>query len=49
MHGILSGWGHQVLLVDTSRARQLGIGNHGKKTDRVDAELLALAVERGHR
>jgi len=48
VHATLSGWGHKVLLVDTSRARQLGIGHHGKKTDRVDAEVLALAVERGH-
>jgi transposase len=48
VHATLSQWGHQVLLVDTSRARQLGIGHHGKKTDRVDAEVLAFAVERGH-
>jgi transposase len=48
VHATLRGWGHDVLLVDTSRSRQLGIGNHGKKTDRVDAEVLALAVERGH-
>ena len=39
--------GHRVLLVDTTRARQLGIGQHGKKTDRIDAEVLARAVERG--
>lgn len=40
-------WGHEPFLVDTSRSRQLGIGHHGKKNDRIDAEVLALALERG--
>ncbi len=38
--------GHEVLLVDTTRVRALGIGNHNRKTDRIDAEILARAVER---
>jgi transposase len=41
-------WGHEVLLVDTTRVGKLGIGQHGRKTDRVDAEVLARAVESGH-
>jgi transposase len=41
----LEGWGHEVLLVDTTRAKQMGIGQHGRKTDRIDAETLARAVE----
>lgn len=41
-------WGHEVLLVDTTRVGKLGIGHHGRKTDRVDAEVLARAVESGH-
>jgi len=40
-------WGHEPLMVDTTRCRQLGIGQHRKKTDRIDAEVLARAVERG--
>jgi hypothetical protein len=28
--------------------RQLGVGQHGRKTDRIDAQTLALALERGH-
>lgn len=40
--------GHQVLLVDTTRARRLGIGQHGRKTDRIDAETLARAAEQGN-
>lgn len=38
--------GHTVLLVDTTRVRALGIGHHNRKTDRIDAEVLARAVER---
>jgi transposase len=41
----LEEWGHQPLLVDTTRVRQLGVGHHGRKTDRNDAEVLARAVE----
>jgi transposase len=41
----LEAWGNEVLLVDTTRVRQLGIGQHGRKTDRIDAETLARAVE----
>ncbi len=47
VHDLLRGWGNEVLLVDTTRSRQLGIGQHGRKTDRVDAEVLARAVENG--
>jgi len=41
----LEEWGHKVLLVDTTRVRRLGIGQHGRKNDRIDAEVLARAVE----
>jgi len=47
VHAKLTGWGNEVLLVDTTRSRQLGIGQHRRKTDRIDAEVLARAVERG--
>jgi transposase len=45
---VLEGWGHCPLLVDTTRVKRLGVGEHGRKTDRIDAEVLALAVERGN-
>jgi transposase len=41
----LKEWGHEVLLVDTTRVKQMGIGQHRRKTDRIDAETLARAVE----
>lgn len=40
-------WGHEPLVVDTTRVRQLGVGHHQRKTDRIDAEVLARAVEKG--
>jgi transposase len=44
---VLEEWGHIPVMVDTTRARQLGIGQHGRKTDRVDAERLAVALKEG--
>jgi transposase len=40
-------WGHEPLVVDTTRVKRLGIGQHKRKTDRIDAEVLARAVESG--
>lgn len=47
VHAKLTAWGNDVLLVDTTRSKQLGIGQHQRKTDRIDAEVLARAVEAG--
>jgi transposase len=47
VHDTLTSWGHEVTLVDTTRVRELGIGHHKRKNDRIDAGLLALAVEKG--
>jgi transposase len=47
VHDLLTSWGNRVVLVDTTRSKQLGIGQHGRKNDRIDAEVLARAVERG--
>jgi len=44
----LKEWGHDVALVDTTRVRRIGVGSHGRKTDRLDAEALARALEAGH-
>lgn len=43
----LSGWGHEPVMVDTTRVKQLGIGQHGRKNDRIDAEVLATALLSG--
>ena len=47
VHAVLTKRGNEVLLVDTTRLRRLGVGEHGRKTDRIDAEILARAVEKG--
>jgi len=44
---VLMGLGHEVVLVDTSRARAIGIGQGKRKNDRRDAEALARALWAG--
>lgn len=44
---LLESWGHEPVMVDTTRVKQLGIGQHGKKTNRIDAERLAIALADG--
>jgi len=47
VHDLLVEWGNEVVVIDTTRSKQLGIGQHGRKTDRIDAEVLARALESG--
>jgi transposase len=47
VHDQLTAWGHEPLMLDTTRVKRLGIGQHGRKNDRIDAETLARAVESG--
>jgi transposase len=49
VHDVMRRWGHEPHVFDTTRVRRFaGIGEHGRKNDRIDAEKLALALERGH-
>lgn len=41
---LLTKLGHEVVVVDTSRVRAIGVGQGGRKTDRRDAEALARAL-----
>lgn len=45
IHDVLTKNGHRVLLIDTTRVKRLGVGQHGRKRDRLDAEVFAHAVE----
>lgn len=45
VHDVLTAAGHDVLVIDTTRVKRLGVGEHGRKTDRLDAEVFARAVE----
>ena len=47
LYDLLTEWGHEVWVVDTTRVKQLGIGHHRRKNDRIDAEKLARAAELG--
>lgn len=40
-------WGHEPVVIDTTRVKQLGVGQHKQKSHRIDAEVLARAVEKG--
>lgn len=47
VHDRLVEWDNEVLVIDTTRSKEVGIGSHGRKNDRIDAETMARAVERG--
>jgi transposase len=47
VHDQLEAWGHEPLMLDTTRVRQLGIGQHKRKNDRIDAETMARALAVG--
>lgn len=47
VHDRLQAAGHEPVLVDTTRIKQIGVGQHGRKTNRIDAEVLAHALEGG--
>jgi transposase len=48
VHDLLVSWGHEVLVLDSTRAKEVGVGRHGRKNDELDAEVLARALQRGH-
>jgi transposase len=43
----LQQWGHEAIMLDTTRIRQIGVGHHRRKNDAIDAEVIARAVESG--
>ena len=47
VHDQLREWGHKPVMLDTTRVRQLGIGQHKRKNDRIDAEVIARALGLG--
>ena len=44
VHDTLKAWGHEPLMLDTTRVRQIGVGHHGRKNDAIDAEVIAMAL-----
>ena len=47
VHDTLKKWGHRPRMLDTTRIRQIGVGQHRRKNDAIDAEAIAQAVESG--
>jgi len=46
VHALVTGWGQNAVMIDTTRVRRIGVGEHGRKNDRIDAEAIAWATER---
>jgi transposase len=47
VHDVLEGWGNDPVMLDTTRVKQIGVGQHGRKNDALDAEAMALALDAG--
>jgi transposase len=47
VYDLLEKWGHEPVMLDTTRIRQIGVGHHRRKNDAIDAEVIARAVESG--
>lgn len=47
VHDVLAGWGMQPVMLDTTRVQQIGVGQHGRKNDALDAEAMAMALDAG--
>jgi transposase len=45
VHDTLKEWGHEPVMLDTTRVRQIGVGHHRRKNDAIDAEAIAMALE----
>jgi transposase len=47
VHDVLVGWRKEAVMLDTTRVRQIGVGQHGRKNDALDAEAMAVALDAG--
>jgi transposase len=47
VHDTLERWGQEPVMLDTTRVRQIGVGQHGRKNDALDAEAIAKALDAG--
>lgn len=44
VHDTLKAWGHEPVMLDTTRVRRIGVGHHRRKNDAIDAEVIAIAL-----
>ena len=47
VHDLLKSWGHEPKIVDTTRLKLIGVGQHNRKNDALDAECIARAIYEG--
>jgi transposase len=47
VHDKVKEWGHEPRMLDTTRIRQIGVGQHERKNDPIDAEAIAHAMDSG--
>src|SRR5262249_49524035 len=47
VHDKLADWGNDPTMLDTTRIRRIGVGQHKRKNDAIDAEVIAHAVDSG--
>lgn len=47
VHDKLLAWGHEPVMLDTTRIKEIGVGRHRRKNDKIDAEVIARALESG--
>jgi transposase len=47
VHERLQQWGKEPFMLDTTRIKKIGVGEHGRKTDAMDARAIALALDAG--
>jgi transposase len=47
VHDVLASWGKQPVMLDTTRVQQIGVGQHSRKNDALDAEAMAIALDAG--
>jgi transposase len=45
VHDMLLRWGHEPVMLDTTRIKEIGVGRHRRKNDKIDAEVIARALE----
>jgi transposase len=47
VHEVMVGWEKEPVLLDTTRIRRIGVGQHGCKNDSIDAEAIAMEMDAG--
>jgi len=47
VHDVLASWDKQPVMLDTTRVQQIGVGQHGRKNDALDAQAMAVALDAG--